>query len=84
MNNHHEEAHGSTILFKVLCLAFGILVAIAACMAQHQEEDRSAQQQAVEYCRMVHDKGWPDYRHVYAWQCNIDGSVNWDYVEGRK
>lgn len=39
---------------------------------------------AAQYCQFVHDGTWPDYRHIYAKQCHVDGTVDWDYVYGRK
>lgn len=69
--------------FNVAVLVLVLAIVSAGLMILHSFPDRGAQQEAVNYCRLVHDGAWPDYRHVYAQQCEKDGSVNWDYVYQR-
>lgn len=39
--------------------------------------------EAQQYCQKVHDKSWPDFHHVYAEQCHVDGTVDRAYIYGR-
>jgi hypothetical protein len=66
-------------------ITIAVVVAVLACAARLGFHARAtgAEQDAVMYCRMVHADVWPDYKHVAARQCKTDGTVNWDYVNGK-
>ena len=47
------------------------------------KNDDMLKQDAITYCRMVHDHRWPDFHHVYRQQCSKDGALNEDWFYGR-
>jgi hypothetical protein len=66
---------------QVATVAVLLLAAVVAC-GMLGLSDSAQQGDAEEYCRQVHDKVWPDFNKVYLRECNADGTVNEDYLEG--
>jgi negative regulator of sigma E activity len=64
----------------VLLLAVVVVVVVVCSMLGLS--DSAQQGDAEEYCRQVHNKAWPDFNKNYLRQCNADGTVNEDYLEG--
>ncbi|HWV46433.1 MAG TPA: hypothetical protein VN039_10525 [Nitrospira sp.] len=68
----HKSRAITIFLFVILVLLYVFL-----------PEDKSVEQDARQYCQMVHDHSWPDFNRVYHAQCNADGTLNMDYINGR-